>query len=306
MKQPAAASMMLLSKQHHQEDMMPVAEAAQVQPFFPAAPTRRVAPKLIGRDTWLIHQVQEATGAPLCVYINSLVIAGAEPIIVDTGSIANRRQWLDDVFGVVDPADVRWVFLSHDDVDHTGNLAEIMAMCPQATLVCSWAIVERFANAFEFPLQRCRWLNDGDSFDAGDRVLMAVRPPIYDSPCTRGLFDPSTGIYWAADAFAVPCPGGPAPTVADLDADFWRDGMATFAHHGLAPWLSVVDQGRYSLTVDKVEALGMTTMASAHSPLIEQRSVQDAFELARTLPTTPGHPCPNQTVLEAILAGAAA
>ena len=42
-------------------------------------------------ETWLIHQVQEALGAPLRVYLNSMVIRGAEPVIVDTGTVANRR-----------------------------------------------------------------------------------------------------------------------------------------------------------------------------------------------------------------------
>ena len=72
----------------------------------------------------MIHQVQPALGQPLFVYINSMVILGKEPVIVDTGTPANRKQWLDDVFSLVEPEDVRWIFLSHDDVDHTGNLDE--------------------------------------------------------------------------------------------------------------------------------------------------------------------------------------
>jgi flavorubredoxin len=274
--------------------------------FAPVAPTRRVGPQQIGPDTWQISQVQDACGAPLCAYINSMVIAGEQPVIVDTGSVANRRQWLDDAFGIVDPADVRWVFLSHDDADHTGNLGEVMALCPGATLVCSWAMVERFSNAFEFPLERCRWVDDGDNFQAGDRLLTAIRPPVYDSPTTRGLFDSKTRIYWAADAFATPCPSEPVPTVADLDPDFWRGGMATFAHHALAPWLNAVDQERYSAQIDRIETLGITTIVSAHSPLIASNSVSQALALMRQLPTTAPHPCPNQAVLEAMLAGAAA
>ena len=100
--------------------------------------------------------MQEALGTPLRVYLNSMVICGAEPVIVDTGTVANRSQWLDDVFGLVDPTDVRYVFISHDDVDHTGNLAQVMEHCPHATLLASWALVERFSNAFEFPLRSAR------------------------------------------------------------------------------------------------------------------------------------------------------
>ncbi len=166
--------------------------------FAPEAPTTRVPPTRAGTDAWVVHQVQHALGAPLSVYLNSMVIAGPEPAIVDTGSANNRDGWLEDVFTIVDPVDVRWILLSHDDSDHTGNLAAAMEACPNATLVCSWAIVERFSNAFGFPLERCRWLNDGEALDIGDRRIRAVRPPVYDSPATRGFLDERTGVYWAS------------------------------------------------------------------------------------------------------------
>ena len=65
------------------------------------------------------------------MYLNSMVIRGAEPVIVDTGTPANRRQWLEDVFAIVEPEDVRWIFLSHDDVDHSGNLDEVLRGVPE-------------------------------------------------------------------------------------------------------------------------------------------------------------------------------
>lgn len=274
--------------------------------FTPETPRTRIPPTRLDADTWVIHQVQHAVGAPLSVYLNSMVIAGAEPAIVDTGSVNNRYQWLEDVFGIVDPADVRWVLLSHDDSDHTGNLAPVMEVCPNATLVCSWPLVERFSNAFRFPLDRCRWLNDGETLDIGDRRLTAVRPPVYDSPATRGFLDERSGIYWGVDAFAAPNPGDPAPTVADLDPGFWAQGMAMFVHHALSPWVRLVDRARYAAEVDRVGAMGMTTIATAHSPLIEGRSVADAFALLRDLPDVPVPPAPEQDALDHILATAVA
>ena len=272
--------------------------------FAPEAPTIHVPPTRVDADTWVVHQVQHAVGAPLSVYLNSMVVAGAEPAIIDTGSVNNRRQWLDDVFGLVDPGDVRWVFLSHDDSDHTGNLAPVMEACPQATLVCSWAIVERFSNAFGFPLHRLRWLNDGESFDLADRRIFAVRPPVYDSPTTRGFLDERSGVYWAADAFPTPCPGDPVPTVSDLDPEFWENGMAMFAHHALSPWLGVVDADRYGAQVDRARGLGASTIAAAHTPLITPASIDDAFALLRRLPSMAPPPVPDQAVLETLLAAA--
>ena len=273
--------------------------------YAPLAPTRRVEPEEIAADTWLIHSAQEALGQPLFVYLNSMVIKGDEPMIVDTGTIANRKQWMEDVFGLVDPADVRWVYLSHDDVDHTGNLDEVMSACPNATLVCSWALLERHSNAFEFPLDRCRWINDGERLDIGDRELLAVRPPVWDSPTTRGLFDQKSGVYWGVDSFACPMPGEPMRSVEELPPDFWGEGITMFCWHALSPWLALVDSDKFAAHCDKIQALGMETIATAHSPLIPQAKIEEAFAHTRNLPDVTPPPLPDQAVLDAVLAASA-
>jgi flavorubredoxin len=272
--------------------------------FAPLAPPTYVPPERIAPDTWLIHSVQPALGQPLFVYLNSLVILGSEPMIVDTGTIANREQWLKDVFSLVEPEDVRWIFLSHDDVDHTGNLDETLSACPNAQLVCNWAMVEPHTNCFDFPLPRCRWVMDGESLDIGDRTLLALRPPVFDSPTTRGLYDPTTGVYWAVDTFATPLPD-PQLGVADLDPEFWDFGLAMFALGAVSPWLSLVDETKYGRYVDKVQSLDISTIACCHSPVIEGSFIDRAFARVRELPSLPPLALPDQSVLDQIIAATA-
>jgi flavorubredoxin len=269
--------------------------------FAPLAPTTYVPPTQVAKDTWVIHQVQPALGQPLFVYLNSMVIRGAEPMIVDTGTPANREQWLKDAFAIVEPEDVRWVFLSHDDVDHTGNLDQVMEACPNAQLVCNWAMVERHTNCFEFPLGRCRWVMDGDTLDIGDRQLLALRPPVYDSPTTRGLFDPTTGVYWSVDTFATPLPD-PELGIADLDPEFWDEGLALFALGAVSPWLSLVDEDKYGRYVDQVQRLDIATVAACHSPVIEGPFIERAFARIRQLPAIVPPIMPDQSVLDEIIA----
>ncbi len=269
--------------------------------FTPLAPTTHVPPTLIAPDTYVIHQVQPALGQPLSVYINSMVILGKEPVIVDTGTPANREQWMRDAFALVEPNDVRWVFVSHDDVDHSGNLEQVMDACPNATLVCTWAMVERHTNCFNFPLDRCRWVMDGESFDAGDRTLVALRPPLFDSPTTRGLFDATTGVYWAIDTFATPLPD-PAMGIADLDPEFWAEGMTMFAFGAVSPWLTMVDPAKFGERVNLIQSLDITAIASCHSPVIEGPFIGQAFDTVRGLPSIQPPPMPDQSVLEQIVA----
>lgn len=263
------------------------------------APPRH-RPVRIAPDTWVIQEVQGEGVAPLCVHINSMVIKGREPVLVDTGSPRNRERWLEDAWSLVDPADVRWVFLSHDDADHYGNLGVILDACPNATVVSSFFLGNRLECELPLPLARVRWLNDGEAFDAGDRTLVAVTPPIYDSPTTRGLFDTRTGVYWAVDAFGAFVPGGTADA-ADLDPVYWADTFTAFNRAG-APWLDHVDERRWRRTVDRVEALGVELIASAHGPTVSGANVAKAFDLTRALPSTEAPPAPVQADLEARLA----
>jgi flavorubredoxin len=272
--------------------------------FAPIAPTTYVPPSLIAPDTYVIHQVQPALGEPLFVYLNSMVILGEEPMIVDTGTPANREQWLSDVFSLVEPRDVRWIFLSHDDVDHSGNLDQVMTACPDAQLVCNWAMIERHSNCFNFPLERCRWIMHDESFSIGDRTLHAVRPPVFDSPTTRGLFDPTTGVFWAVDTFATPLPD-PNLAIADLDPDFWQFGMTMFAFGAVSPWLSMLDHDKYGRFVDRVQSLEITTIAACHTPVIEGAFIQQAFARIRELPLVEPPPLPDQSILDQIIAATA-
>src|SRR5262249_53464951 len=171
-------------------------------------------------------------------------------------------------------------------------------------LVCNWAMIERHTNCLNFPLDRCRWVMDGAVLDICDRPRRAARRPMFDSPTARGLFDPTTGVYWAVDTFATPVPD-PQLGVADLDADFWDYGLALFALGGVSPWLSMVDEAKYGRSVDGVQSLDITTVACCHSPVIEGRFIDRAFARIRELPSLPPIPLPDQSVLDQIVAASA-
>ena len=272
--------------------------------FEPIEPDLQIEPLSVADETFVIRYVQEALGQPLFIYLNSLVIRSKEPVIVDTGAPANRRQWLEDVFSLVEPEDVRWVFLSHDDVDHSGNLDQVMEACPNATLVTTWAMVERHTNCFNFPLERCRWVDQGESFDVGDRTLTAMQPPVYDSPTTRGLYDSKTKLYWGVDSFATPLTSAPMDHISELDREVWEMGTALFAHGAVSRWLSMVDLDKWGAHVDTVQNLDIEKLVCCHTPVIDGPYIDQAFDLVRALPTIPPPPLPDQSVLDQVVAAA--
>jgi hypothetical protein len=51
-----------------------------------------------------------AAGPGRYLPVNSLLIRGREPIIIDTGAPVHRLSWVEQVFSLVNPEDVRWIF----------------------------------------------------------------------------------------------------------------------------------------------------------------------------------------------------
>ena len=228
------------------------------------------------------------------------MIRGREPVIVDTGAPVHRTLWLEKVFSVVEPEDVRWIFLSHDDSDHTGGLLDALERCPNATLVTNSFSVERLAlEKPALPLQRMRWVEPGGSFDAGDRVLQLFRPPIFDGPTTRGLFDPRSGAMWIVDSFACLTPG--PLDAAELSAQDLE--QMTAMNSVVSPWHAWLDRAAYGRHVGAVEAMGARTVASAHGPVLRGELLDDAFDRLRALAGAPIIPQPGQELLDTLIAG---
>lgn len=254
-------------------------------------------PLRIGRDTWLIRAPADRRN-PRGVWVNSMVVAGREPVVVDTGTARDRRRWMADVFSVVEPDDVRWIFLSHDDPDHTGNLVGLLDACSNATLITTRPATWRTLGDLGIAPRRIRWIEDGESFDAGDRPLVAVEPPIFDAPATRGLFDARTGIYWAADCFGIPS----AVSVGDVSAQTAQDLEEEMLAFGrlLAPWHAWLDPARFAPRIDRIASLGVATIAGAHGPPLHGERARSAIEALHRLPSaaeagpvTPGPTVPS-------------
>src|SRR5690606_34497385 len=105
---------------------------------------------------------------------------------------------------------LRWVWLTHDDGDHTGNIQRVFDLAPQARLVTHGMSALRMSSWWSVPLDRMHAIRPGDRLAVGDRTLRAVTPPLFDNPMSMGFLDEATGALFSADAF-----GGILPAPAE-------------------------------------------------------------------------------------------
>ncbi|NEZ02989.1 MBL fold metallo-hydrolase [Wenzhouxiangella sp. XN201] len=195
--------------------------------------------------------------------VNSLVLNCSEPLLVDTGLAALRDDWLERLGEVVDPVDLKWIWISHADADHVGNLAALLEVAPSAKVLTSFLGMGKLAMAGIRP-ERMQIVEPGGLLEIGGRRLLPIRPPYYDAPETLGLFDPGDGLLFTADCYGALLPG-PVERAEDAGVQALREGMVQWSAVD-SPWLGQVDRDGLGATLKAFGALAPQCVVSSHLP----------------------------------------
>lgn len=236
--------------------------------------------------------------------VQAFVLHAAQPVVVDTGLSLPDRHFVEDVAAVVDPADVRWIWLTHPDRDHTGGLFDLLEAAPQATVVTTFLGMGILSTERPLPLDRVHLLNPGQALHVGDRELRAFRPPLYDSPATTGFQDSRTGVLFSSDCFGAPLVDADLAACDDVrtvPADDLRAAQLLWAAVD-SPWVHQVDRSAYARSLAAIEAMAPSAVFSTHLP----PALHDVAGLLATLRLAPeAGPFvgPDQRALEEMLAG---
>ncbi len=233
--------------------------------------------------------------------VNAFLIRARQPILIDTGLMATRADFVARLEGLVEPEELRWVYLTHADPDHVGAIDDVLAAAPNARVVTTYLGMGKMGLHRPLPQDRAYFLNPGQELDLGDRKLRAARPPVYDAPETTALFDPKTRAFFAADCFGT-LMHAPAETAADLEPEDLREGMVTWASVD-APWLEHIDPGAFDAAIASVTSLGPQHVLSAHLPPAENLAdrLAECLRSARGVEPFVG---PDQAAFEAMLQAA--
>jgi hypothetical protein len=200
--------------------------------------------------------------------VNAFVLHAAEPVVVDTGLGLPDRNFLTELGTVLDPADVRWIWLTHPDRDHTGGLTDLLAAAPHARVITTYLGVGILSTECPLPLERVFLLNPGETISVGDRKLRAFQPPLFDNPATAGFQDLSSGVVFSSDCFGAPLPTAELAICDDVEAlppSDLQAGQLLWATVD-SPWVHVVDPVRYRGTIDPLRAMAAPAVLSSHLP----------------------------------------
>ncbi len=257
--------------------------------------------RTLAGDVTAIQDCMEIPGLGV-LPVNAFLVNADQPLLVDTGLPGSRGAFLEALGNLIDLADLRWIWLSHPDRDHTGSLYELLDAAPRARVITTFLGAGILSIERPIPMDRVYLLNPGQSFDLGDRKLTAFRPPLYDSPATTGFFDSLTGTVFSSDCFGAPVSSAElavAADVADLPADDLAAGQRLWATAD-SPWISGVDRASFTRSLEPLRALDPPLLLSTHLPPATGRATE-FLDLLATLPGVEPFMGPDQAALEEML-----
>lgn len=234
------------------------------------------------------------------VPVNAFLIRGSQPVLIDTNLAMLSDAFMEKLRGLIDIKDIRWIWLTHTDADHTGSLKRVLQEAPQARLVTTFLGMGKLG-LMGLPVDRAYLVNPGQHLDVGDRKLLAVKPPSYDAPETTGLLDTRTKALFPSDCFGA-LMQKPEENAADIAANDLRQGLVKWATVD-APWLHMVDENAFGKALQAVQRLEPSVVLSSHLPPATGMTKTLLNHLAdvRTAQQFVG---PDQAALEKMMSGA--
>jgi flavorubredoxin len=130
-----------------------------------------------------------------------VLMNNGQPILIDCGSQLHRAgimQALNELLAGLTPS---YVLLTHSELPHAGNLAQVARQWPQVNVIVSNVMLPYIEIAPVLPLAQITALRPGAILQVAGRTLEFVEALLKDQPGSQWIFDRQTGTLFTGDGF---------------------------------------------------------------------------------------------------------
>jgi flavorubredoxin len=131
---------------------------------------------------------------------NAYLVRGTQKTaLIDAVKDGFLPQTLKLLRQLIDPRDIDYIILQHTEPDHSGSIAELLALAPNARILCTKAASLYLPTSPTGSSHRRR--EGRDVLELGGRSLRFIIAPFLHWPDTMFTYDDASGALFTCDAF---------------------------------------------------------------------------------------------------------
>ncbi len=198
---------------------------------------------------------------------NSYVVKGEQKTaLIETCHKTYFDQYLNNIREVVEPEKIDYIILNHCEPDHSGALAELLAVCKNAEILVSRAGSIYLKNITNRTDLKMRAVKDGEEIDLGGKTLKFINAPFLHWPDSMFTWEAQSGTLFSCDMF-----GSHYCEPHTFDTNIVYPEKYQYALKGyydaiFGPFKPYVLEG-----MSKIEGLSLERLCTSHGPILTKR-----------------------------------
>ncbi|MDR2084266.1 MAG: FprA family A-type flavoprotein [Bacteroidales bacterium] len=211
---------------------------------------------------------------------NSYFINADKKTIVETSKLKFWDKYKEKILSVVDPKEIEYIILDHTEPDHSGNLANLLAIAPNAKVVASAVALRNLKDQFDIKFESVT-VKDGDTLDLGNKTIKFFDAVNLHWPDTIYSYLVEDKILFSCDSFGAHyCSEKIFNDEIDGDLSEDNDYSKAFKYYFdviLKPFSKF-----YIKAIDKIRNLDIKYIATGHGPII-RKNIKETMLLSEML-----------------------
>ena len=192
---------------------------------------------------------------------NAYLIKGKEKIaLIEIAKEQFFDEFLARVKEICDPAAIDYIITNHTEPDHSGSLARLLAINPDAEIIGSQSAIKFLRDITNMKYKE-RVVKEGDTLDLGGKTLRFIMAPFLHWPDTMYTYCEEDKVLFTCDSFG--CHYCSDKIFNDAIGEDFLDAYQYYFDVIMGPFKPYVLQA-----LDKIKDLPIEMICTGHGPVL--------------------------------------